>query len=398
MRRLHPGRDYRKAQNIEELRAIAQRRLPNFSFEYIEGGSEDETTLQRNRSVFKDIALCPHTLRDVGQRDLQTQWFGARSALPFMIGPTGFNGLITDQGDLHLARAAAQAGIPFVLSNASTTAIEDISQVEGLRVWMQIYLYRTRDHVAKLIDRLKALELEAIVVTTDSAIFGNREWDRRNYAKPMKLDWRNQIDVMRHPRWIWDVLIPNGVPRFKNLGDLLPPGRDSVKGAASALASELDPTLSWKDIAWIRDLWPGKLIVKGITQPEDVAMALQYGVDAIVLSNHGGRQLDSSISAVEALPAAAALAKGKMGLFVDGGFRRGSDIIKALLLGADGVLLGRACLYGLAAGGKQGAQHAIDILRTETDRTLGLLGCRSLADLHPGLIHESTWRFIHKPS
>ncbi|WP_434141106.1 alpha-hydroxy-acid oxidizing protein (plasmid) [Pseudomonas luteola] len=391
-RRLYSGRDYLRAQNIEELREVARRRLPNFSFEYVEGGSDDEFTLKRNRSIFESITLQPRTLRNVSTRNLSRSFFGKPSALPFLIGPTGFNGLLTDKGDLRLAEAATQAGIPFVLSNASTTSIEDISRIEGVRAWMQIYLYRTRDHVAKLVERVKALNLEAIVVTTDSAIFGNREWDRRNYIRPLKLNWRNQLDVAMHPEWVWDVLVPRGVPRFKNLGDLLPPGRDSVKGAASALAAELDPSLNWQDIAWLRDMWKGRLIIKGIIHPADVELALQYGVDGIVLSNHGGRQLDGSVSAMETLPEVARIAKGKLEIFLDGGFRRGSDIVKALLLGADGVLIGRAGLYGLAAGKGPGACRAIDILRTEVERTLGLLGCSSLDELSADLIHDPKWR------
>ncbi|SDF30372.1 alpha-hydroxy acid oxidase [Phytopseudomonas seleniipraecipitans] len=393
-RRLYSGRDFRRAQNIAELREMARRRLPNFSFEYVEGGADDEFTLQRNRSIFESVTLQPRTLRDVGARDLQRSFFGQTAQLPFMVGPTGFNGLLTKDGDLHLARAAAKAGIPFVLSNASTTSIEDIAAVEGVRAWMQIYLYRTRDHVARLVDRVKRLNLEAIMVTTDSAIFGNREWDKRNYVKPLYLDLRNRLDVLRHPDWIWDVLVPGGVPRFQNLGNLLPPGKDSVKGAASALAAELDPTLSWDDIAWLRDIWQGKLIVKGMIHPDDALLAMQYGVDGVVLSNHGGRQLDGAVSALETLPEVVRISQGRMEVFLDGGFRRGSDIAKALLLGASGVLIGRAGLYGLAAGKGPGAAHAIDILRAELDRTLGLLGCSSLEELTPDLIHASHWRAL----
>ncbi|GGK03979.1 alpha-hydroxy acid oxidase [Pseudomonas matsuisoli] len=391
-RRLYPGRDYRRAQNIDELREMARRRLPNFSFEYVEGGADDEVTLRRNRSVFESITLQPRTLRAVGARDLRRDFLGVESKLPFMIGPTGFNGLLTHQGDLHLAEAAAQAGIPFVLSNASTVSIEDIAAVEGVRAWMQIYLYRTREHVAKLVERVSRLGLEAIMVTTDSAIFGNREWDRRNYVRPLKLDWRNRLDTALHPEWMWDVLVPHGVPRFKNMGDLLPPGQDSVKGAASALAAELDPTLAWADIAWLRDIWKGKLIVKGLMHPADAEIALKYGVDGLVLSNHGGRQLDGAVSAMDTLPEVVQRARGHMQVFLDGGFRRGSDIAKALLLGADGVSIGRAGLYGLAAGKGPGASHAIDILRVELDRTVGLLGCSGLDELRPELIHDPLWR------
>ncbi|NWO07617.1 MAG: alpha-hydroxy-acid oxidizing protein, partial [Alteromonadaceae bacterium] len=318
-RRLYSGRDYRRAQNIEELREVARRRLPNFSFEYIEGGSDDETTLIRNRDIFRGITLQPRTLRNVGTRNLEKNFFGKPASLPFMVGPTGFNGLITNNGDMRLAEAAAKANVPFILSNASTTSIEDIASIEGIRAWMQIYLYRTRQHVENLVARVKSLGLETIVVTTDSAIFGNREWDRRNYSRPLQLDLRNRLDVLCHPRWIWDVLIPHGVPRFKNLGDLLPPDQDTVKGAASALAAELDPTLAWEDIAWLRDIWPGRLVVKGVLNPKDALLACQYGVDGVVLSNHGGRQLDGAVSALEVLPEVAALTKGKIEIFLDGG-------------------------------------------------------------------------------
>lgn len=393
-RRLYPGRDFRRAQNIDELREMARRRLPNFSFEYVEGGADDEVTLRRNRSVFAGITLQPRTLVDVGQRDLGCHFFDHPSSMPCLIGPTGFNGLLTDRGDWHLAQAATRAGIPFVLSNASTVAIEEIAAIDGVRAWMQIYLYRTRQHVADLVARCKALELEAIVVTTDSAILGNREWDRRNYSRPLKLDLRNALDVAAHPGWVWDVLVPHGVPRFKNLGNLLQPGQDSVKGAASAIGQELDATLSWQDIAWLRDLWPGKLIVKGLMHPDDAPQALKYGVDGVVLSNHGGRQLDGAVSAMEVLPLIARQLKGRVSVFLDGGFRRGTDILKARLLGADGVFLGRAGLYGLAAGKGPGASHALEILRSEMDRSLGLLGCRELADLVPDLIHDPVWRSL----
>lgn len=340
------------------------------------------------------MTLQPRTLRDVGQRNLARSFFGRSAQLPFMIGPTGFNGLLTRDGDLHLARAAADAGIPFVLSNASTTSIEDIDAIGGIQAWMQIYLYRTGDHVAKLVERVRSLNLEAIVVTNDSAIFGNREWDKRNYAKPLQLDLRNRLDVLCHPEWIWDVLVPDGVPRFGNLGDLLPPGKDSVRGAASALAAELDPTLSWDDIARLRDIWHGKLIVKGMIHAVDARLALQYGVDGVVLSNHGGRQLDGAVSALETLPEVARINQGRMAIFLDGGFRRGSDIAKALLLGASGVQIGRAGLYGLATGKGPGTAHAIGILRSELDRTLGLLGCSCLEELSPDLIHSPHWRAL----
>jgi (S)-mandelate dehydrogenase len=380
-RRLYTGNDPRRAHSIEELRGMAQRRVPNFCFEYVEGGSEDECTLRRNRDVFAEIAFRPRSLVDVSKRDIGIDLFGRRSNAPFMIGPTGFSGLLSREGDIALASAAAAAGIPYILSNASTVALERVVERAGGRVWMQVYMYRTRDFVAKLAERAKNANVEALVVTTDSAIYGKREWDLRNYARPLKLDLRNTLDVLAHPRWMMDVLWPHGMPRFANLGDLLPPGQDSVRGAASALAKELDPSLSWDDIRWLRDRWPGKLIVKGLIHPDDAVRAVALGADGIVLSNHGGRQLDGSVSAMEVLPEVVDAVKGRLAIMLDGGFRRGSDIVKAMALGADAVLLGRATTWGLGAGGRAGVDRAIEILKTEVDRVIGLLGVGSIAEL-----------------
>lgn len=380
-RRLYTGNDPRRAHSIEELRAMAARRVPNFCFEYVEGGSEQEATLQRNRDVFSEIAFKPRSLVDVSKRDIGITLFGRRNAAPFMIGPTGFSGLLSREGDIAMASAAAAAGIPFILSNASTVPLERVIELAGGRVWMQVYMYRTRDFVAKLADRAHRAGVEALVVTTDSAIYGKREWDLRNYARPLKLDLRNALDVLAHPRWMMDVLWPHGMPRFASLGDLLPPGQDSVRGAASALAKELDPSLSWDDIRWLRDLWPGRLIIKGLLHPDDAARAVALGADGIVLSNHGGRQLDGAVSAMDVLPEVVDVVKGRLAVMLDGGFRRGSDIVKAMALGADAVLVGRATTWGLAAGGRSGADRAIEILMTEVDRVIGLLGCSSIQAL-----------------
>ena len=385
-RKLYGGTDYRRAKSVDELRAIAARRIPNFCLEYVEGGSDDEATLSRNRTAFQNLAFVPKTLIDVSVRSQAIELFGKPSAGPFMIGPTGFSGLVAKDGDLALAKAAAAAGIPFILSNASTMNFARVAEESGARLWMQIYLYRTRDFVRKLVERLIAHQIEAIVVTTDSAIYGNREWDLRNYAKPLVLNWRNKLDVALHPRWLFDVMVPKGVPKFANLEGLLEPGKDSVQGAASAIGQELDPSLSWQDIQWLRDLWPGKLIIKGIMCPQDAQRAVAVGADAIVLSNHGGRQLDGAASAFECLRDVCAAVKGAIPVMLDGGFRRGTDILKAIALGAHAVLLGRATTYGLAAGGQAGAAHAIALLACEVDRSLGLLGCADIKDLDASFV------------
>jgi (S)-mandelate dehydrogenase len=368
---------------------MAHRRAPNFAFEYVEGGAEEEVTLRRNRTVFEDIALVPRTLVDVSNRDLGIELFGQQSALPFLIGPTGFNGFMTHEGDVQLAMAAARAGIPFTLSTVSTVALEDVARRAGGRLWMQLYLYRNREWARSLIDRAERAGFEALVLTVDIAVYGNREWDVRNFARPMQLDLRNKLDVLMHPRWLLDVMVPHGAPRLANIVELLPPGQTSTRGASAVLGKLHNAGLNWEDVAWLRDIWPRRLIIKGVNSVGDAMRAAQYGVDGVVLSNHGGRQLDGAVSPMEVLPEVVAALKGRIAIMIDGGFRRGSDIVKALLLGADAVLLGRAGLYGLGAGGGPGASRAIDILASEIDRVIGLLGADRIAALDPGCLR---WR------
>jgi (S)-mandelate dehydrogenase len=388
-RRRYQGTDVARALTIEDLRQMARRRTPNFAWEYVEGGAEEEVTLKRNRDVFDDIALVPRTLVDVSNRRLGIQLFGRESALPFLIGPAAFNGFLTHEGDVRLAMAAARAGIPFTLSTVATAALDDVARRAGGRLWMQLYLYRNRDWARKLIERAERAGYEALVLTVDIAVYGNREWDARNFRRPMQLDLRNQLDVLMHPRWLFDVMIPHGLPRLANVADLLPPGQNSARGASPELGRQHNAALNWDDVAWLRDLWPRTLIIKGVNSVEDATLAARYGADGVVLSNHGGRQLDGAVSPMEVLPEVAAALKGRLTIMLDGGFRRGSDIVKALLLGADAVLLGRAGLYGLGAGGGPGADRAIEILKTEIDRVIGLLGTDSIAGLDPGCVR---WR------
>ncbi len=388
-RRRYRGWDVARALTIEDLRQMAHRRVPNFALEYVEGGAEEEVTLHRNRSVFDDIALIPRTLVDVEKRDLGIELFGRPAALPFLIGPTGFNGFLTHEGDVHLAQAAAKAGIPFTLSTVSTVALDDVARRAGGRLWMQLYLYRNREWARSLIDRAERAGYEALVLTVDIAVYGDREWDVRHFAKPMQCDLRNKLDVLLHPRWLFDVMIPHGTPHLANVADLLPPGKASARGASPVLGRLHNASLNWEDVAWLRDVWPRKLIIKGVNSLADAMLAARYGADGVVLSNHGGRQLDGAMSPMEVLPEVAAALKGKLTIMLDGGFRRGSDIVKALLLGADAVLLGRAALYGLGAGGGAGAARAIDILASEIDRVIGLLGVTSIADLDPACLR---WR------
>ena len=389
MRRGHyAGRDFRRAITIEDLRRIAQRRLPNFSYEYVHGGAEDEVTLRRNRDVFERIAWLPRALVGAGPPSLETTILGRPVHMPLVIAPTGFNGLLWPQGDIALAKAAVAAGIPFTLSTASNCSVARLaSSVQG-NLWYQLYAYKDQSVVDRLIDRVAAAGCEVLVITADAPVLGAREWDQRNYRSPMKLSVASMLDVLRHPRWLAQVMLPSGAPTFENLTEFLPPGKYSALVGAKYSFSQINSRLSWNDVERIRKRWTGKLVVKGLLCVEDARRAAEVGADGIVLSNHGGRQLDSCVAGLELVPAVASELGDRLTVLVDGGFRRGSDVLKAVALGAHGAMIGRATLFGLAAGGEDGAGHALAILRSEMDRAMMLLGCGSLGELGRHLIRS----------
>ena len=380
------GRDFRRALTIEDLRLVAQRRLPNFSFEYVEGGAEDEVALRRNRDVFERIAWLPRTLAGVGTPDLWTEVLGETCHLPLIIAPTGFNGMLWPQGDLALARAASDAGIPFTLSTVSNYSLPRMTAELPERIWFQLYPFKDPAAVDHLVGRAEQAGCRTLVVTTDVPVLGAREWDQRNYRAPMQLSLRSKLDVLAHPGWLRRVMIPGGAPEFENLKELLPPGARSALAGVRFMGTQINARLGWDDMARIRARWQGKLVLKGILCVEDARRAVEMGADGIVLSNHGGRQIDSAVSGVELLPAVSAEVGERITVLVDGGFRRGSDVLKALALGADAVMIGRPALYGLAAGGQAGVAHALGLLRAEMERTLALLGCRSLGELGRHLV------------
>ena len=391
-RRFYSGRDFRRAISIAELRGVARRRVPHFAFEYVECGAEDELTLRWNRAAFEAIRFVPRTLVDTTQRQQRTTLFGAEASSPLVIAPTAMNGMQHRRGDVALARAAAEAGIPFCLSTFSNVRLETLANEVSGRLWMQLYLLGDRNIARDIIARAEQAGYEALVLTTDANVFGFREWDRRNYRAPGQLTLRNMLDAACHPRWLADVMLPDGFPRFENLADFLPPEARSARAGVAHLPRLLVPNLGWRDVEWLRQAWPGKLLVKGILNADDARRAVELGCEGIVLSNHGGRQLDSCVSPLEVLPEVVDAVGERCTIMVDSGFRRGADVVKAVALGASAVMVGAATLYGLAAGGQAGARHAIDILASEIDRVLGQLGCNSLADVGPHLlVHGAGW-------
>jgi len=373
--------------NISDLRDCARRRLPKGIWEYAERGVEDETGMARNRAAFDAVTFIPRVLRDVEAVDPSTEIFGKRSALPLAVAPTGAAGLLWYQGDLALARAAATADVPFTISSASTMDLEHIVAAGGHQ-WFQLYMWEDRSLSYAVVDKARDLGCEALFVTLDMPVPPNREYILRNgFGTPFKLNGRNTLDVLRHPRWLLSVMgryaLDGSVPSQANLPDRL--RAKITKGAPPGALFKQDD-LNWDDVKALRDRWPGKLVLKGILHPQDAERALSLGADGVVVSNHGGRALDSSIATLTALPPIAAAVGGKMTVLLDSGVRRGSDLVKAVALGADAVLVGRAPLYGLAAAGEKGVARALDLLRAETVRTMAMLGARTTSEVDRSMI------------
>lgn len=373
--------------NIADLRARARRRLPRGIWEYAERGTEDETGMARNRAAFERVTFRPRVLRGVHAVDPTTTLLGKPASFPLAVAPTGAAGLTWYRGDLALARAAAAAGVPFTISSASTMNLEQIA-VAGGRLWFQLYLWEDRALSYAVVDRARDVGCDTLFVTLDMPVPPNREYIHRNgFGTPFKLNARNTLDVLTHPRWLGGVMgrymLSGGIPSQANLPDKL---RAKVTKGAPPGALFKQDDLDWDGIKELRDRWPGKLVLKGILHPEDAERALTLGADGVVVSNHGGRALDSSVATLTALPAIAGAVGSRMTILLDSGVRRGSDVVKAVALGADGVLAGRAPLYGLAAAGEPGVARALDILKSETVRTMAMLGARNVAEIDSRLI------------
>ena len=373
---------YTDAINIEDLRRIAKRRLPRFVFDYIDGGAEDEITLRRNRESFQRMCWRWRTLNDVSRRSLSTRLLGEPSALPVVVGPTALNGLFWRDGDLELARAASAAGVPFTMSTVSMNLLEDIAREAPGRLWLQAYVFRERDITDAILRRAEAVGFECVVLTSDFPVPGKRERDWRSGLLPKQhFTTATWIDILMHPRWM--MTIGRRKPRFVNVGRELPEGQDVNAFVGHNM---FDPSFDWDDVRRFRDRWPRKMLLKGVLRVDDAERALAIGLDGIVLSNHGGRQLDNAVAGFEVLPEIARTVGGRASILVDGGVRRGSDIAMAIAMGAEGVHLGRATAYGVAAGGRAGVSRALEILADELDRTLALTGCADVASLGPDLL------------
>ena len=385
-RRRYAGRDVAKARTIDDLRFMACKRLPNFLYEYIEGGAEEEWTLRNNRAAFYRYRFLPHALRDVSKRSTEHPIFAQPSALPLAIAPTGFAGFFWPEGDTMLARAAAAAGVPMVQSTVSNARVSEVAATPGLRHWAQFYAWGGLGVQHALLDRAEKAGSEALVVTVDGPLSGNREWDQRSYAAPDQPTLATLLESARHPAWWLRMLASRRMPNFENLVDLIGETNPSIFLVSKWINNNQNPALCWQDLERLRARWPRKLVIKGLLRPEDAVRAADLGADAVVLSNHGGRQAEPAASPLEMLPLVRAAVGDRLSLFLDSGVRRGSDIAIALALGADAVLVGRATLYGLAAGGEPGVRRALEILRTEFDRVLALVGVTSSSELDRNIL------------
>jgi L-lactate dehydrogenase (cytochrome) len=365
--------------SIADLRELTRRRLPRALFDYIDRGSYDEHTLARNRADFDQLELRQRVMLDVSRVSLDTTVLGQRWNLPFGIAPTGLTGLFHRDGEIRAARAAHAAGVPFCLSTMSICSIEDVRAATDGPLWFQLYFMRDRRFTEALMARAHAARCPVLVLTLDLPLQALRRRDPKNgLAVPPRLTLKGMRDFLTHPRWLADVMF--GKRRtFGNLATFFPE-RGTV-ALSEWMGSQLDCTLTWKDVAWLRDRWPGKLALKGILDAEDARSAVSTGVDALIVSNHGGRQLDGATSTIAALPRIVEAAAGRSEVLLDGGIHCGQSVLKALALGARGCLLGRSYLYGLAARGERGVSLALDIIRSELEVSMALTGTNDVRNV-----------------
>lgn len=381
-----------RAADVSDLRELARRRLPRGVFDYIDGGAEDEVTLRENSRAYHRLRFHPTVLQDVGDVDPAIELFGRRLSFPLFLAPTGFTRIADAAGELAVARAAARAGLPYVLSTLGTRSIEEVAHAapQGDN-WFQVYMWRDRGLVRSMVERADAAQFHGLVLTVDTAVFGRRERDvRRGFTLPPTIGWDTVLDGARHPGWTLRFLRSEPI-RFANVV-----GADGDAGDGSHpvnlsdyINAQFDPTLSWSDLDWLRGIWSGPILVKGIQTPRDARRAADAGVDGVVVSNHGGRQLDGVPAAVDVLPSIVDAVDDRMVVICDGGVRRGSDVVKAVALGAHAAMAGRAYLYGLGAAGERGVDHVLGLFDAGVRRTLALLGVTSPAALDRAMVSDA---------
>ena len=370
---------------IEDLRALARRKVPKAFFEYADGGSYNEETLRANRAALEPIKLRQRVMVDVSERSLATTIIGQKVSAPFALAPIGLCGMQYGNGEILSAQAAEEAELPFILSTMSINSIEQVAEATTKPFWFQLYVIRDRGFSKDILSRAAKAGCSALVLTVDLQVLGQRHRDIRNgMTVPPQIRLKNIIDMATKPEWVFSILKGKS-KTFGNLAGHVK-GMDDVTSLAQWTNSQFDPALNWKDVDWIKKIWPGKLIIKGILDVEDAKTAVKLGADAIVVSNHGGRQLDGAPSSISALPAVAQAVGSDTEVLFDGGIRTGSDMLRALALGARACLIGRAYIYGLGAGGKTGVAKAIDILKKELSVAMALTGTTRVSDIGPQVL------------
>jgi len=368
-----------KAASVSDYRALAKARLPHFLFEYLDGGSYDEVTLRRNVEDLRAVALRQRVLRDVSNIDLSAKLFGQRWSMPVGLGPVGLSGLYARRGEVQAAKAAATAGIPLALSTLSACSIEEVAKAAPL--WFQLYIVKDRGFVADMIARARAAQCGALLLTVDLAVPGTRYRDYRSGLSGSLGGVNRRLQVLRRPGWAWDVGVHGRPHTLGNLEPLLGSGA-ALEDLMGWVANNFDSSVTWKDVEWVRDQWKGPLVIKGILDPDDARQAAENGADGIVVSNHGGRQLDGVLSTTRALPPIAEAIAGRLPVLVDGGVRSGLDVVRMLALGADFVLLGRAWAYALAAAGEAGVAHVLELIDAEMRVAMALTGCTRIGEVN----------------
>lgn len=394
-RRFYTGRNLDRVKAIADLRARTHKLMPGFVLEYLEGGAEDEATLARERQAYAEWRFMPRQLVDVSHRTLEGPILGRSAKMPLVVAPTGLNGLFCKGADIKLAQGAAAAGVPFTQSTMSNERMEDVAKVPGLRHWWQLYVFAGDEVWQELLRRAEASGVEALLLTTNSQIYGDREWDDRTRYGQNLPSLPTTINAALHPRWLATTLAAQGgLPVFENVVDFVPKDKRGFFESAFWIRGQMPKSLGWKDVEKIRQRWKGPFLIKGLLNLDDVRRAVDAGVDGVILGTHGGRQADWAVSALDLLPRAREVTRGKLQLMMSGGVRRGTDVLKALALGADAILAGRAPLYGLCAHGAAGVRKALDLLHKEAIDDMGQMGAASRADLTPELL-VSTSRVAH---